>query len=207
MTQMLPLMVGVQARKRRIDTLERQGRYASAHEEYLRLLALERSAKTLSRAATNLAQLGNYVEATAFAREAIALDPKDANIQYTLALVLYTGLEKELARTPGFPATASVCREVVTTAQRAVELKSDHARAYLMWGLALKQLGDLKAAEEQIRKGLSFRPDDLEILIRLGQLLVKAGNTSGAIAVFEEAKKLKPTDLRAARELEQLRGK
>jgi tetratricopeptide (TPR) repeat protein len=207
LNQMVPLMVGIQGRKRRIDTFERQGKYAAAQDEYVRLLALERSPKTLARAATNSARLGNFPEAVARAREARERDPTDATTHYTLALVLYTGFENDVARNPDVTGAADACREVVAAARHAVELKSDHARAYLLWGLALKHLGDLKGAQEQIRKGLGFRADDVELLFGLGQVLAAAGDTNGAVAAFEEAKKVKPSDRRAARALDKLRGR
>ncbi|MBY0456090.1 MAG: tetratricopeptide repeat protein, partial [Gemmataceae bacterium] len=206
-SQMLPLNVGAQGRERRAESLERQGRYAEAHEEYTKLLALDRSPKVLARAATNLARLNNFAEATSLAREAAAGDPADANARYTLALVLYTGLEDELKRNPAPPRLGEVCRESIAEARRATELKPDLARAYLLWGLALKQLGDPKAAVSPIRTGLTHRPDDIELLVGLGQSLAASGDRAGATAAFEEAQKAKPTDPRPGRELAKLRGK
>ncbi|MCI0703667.1 MAG: tetratricopeptide repeat protein [Planctomycetia bacterium] len=201
------LHVGKAGRERRIEMFERQGQYAEALREYRELLAKEQTPKVLTGAALNSLRVGNHDEALRWVRQAVKLDPNDAQRQYLLALILYSKVEMQWARTPGFAGAKESLEEVIGATKRATELKPDHAGAYWIWGLALKYLDDPKAALEPLRKGLTISPDDFELHLTLGQVLASTGDKPGAEVSFENARKIDPNDPRPGQELDKLRQK
>ena len=201
--RLLDLRVGRRGRDRRISQLELNGQFAEAVQEYQTALEDERTAKNLVGAGVNLARLGEYERALALIREGIQVDPNDSLAHYTLALVLYTRAEKAGGGLP----FKDQFQEVVIEAKRTVELKPDHANAYLFWGLALKQLGDFSGAIEPLRNGLTVRPDGFDLHLALGQALAATGNKTEAARSFENARRINPDDPRPAEALERLREK
>lgn len=98
-------------------------------------------------------------------------------------------------------------REAAAEAKRATELKPDHGQAYAIWGLALKNLGEPKAAVEPFRKALSIRPEDFLTHLSLGQVLAATGDRGGAEVSLKTAKQLKPDDPRPDQELAKLKDR
>ena len=76
----------------------------------------------------------------------------------------------------------------------------------MFWGLALKNLGDAKAAIEPLRKGLVIRPEQFDLHLGLGQALAVSGDRGGAETSLNTARQLKPNDPRPAQELAKLKG-
>jgi len=204
------LQVGYRGLQRRTTILERDGQFQAAAELYLEQVRHERTVKALTGAGINLARMGrydmrNYDEALALLREAVQLEPNDTNAHFTLALVAFSKAERLWVADPKSAAAASGFREAIEEARKATELKPDHARAFLHWGLALKNLGDPKAAVEPLRKGLVIRPEEFELHLGLGQALAACGDRAGAEASFLVAQKLDPKDPRPAQELAKLK--
>jgi tetratricopeptide (TPR) repeat protein len=201
------LQAGHRGLQRRVGVLERDGRFAEAAEAYLAQARHKRTSQALTGAAVNVARLRDYDRAVALLREAVRLDPADSNARYTLALVLYTKAEKEVARDPNSAGAAAEFREVAAEAKGATELKPDHALAYMFRGLALKQLGRPKDAIEPLRTGLAIRPEQFDLHLALGQCLAATGDRGAAEESFKAAARLKPDDPRPAQELAKLGGR
>jgi protein O-GlcNAc transferase len=98
-------------------------------------------------------------------------------------------------------------QEVIVHARRTTELKPDHARGYLFWGLALKHLGDAKGAAAPLKKGLFARPEDADLHLALAQVFAQIGNKEEAETYFNNARRIDPDDPRPAQELDKLHGK
>jgi tetratricopeptide (TPR) repeat protein len=206
--RLVTLQVGYRGLERRVALLERDGRYEEAIDLYLAQARHKRTSSALTGAAVNMARLPrpDFDKALELLREAVQLAPDDSNAHYTLALVLFNKAEKLWVYDPTSAEAAKGFREVVAAARRATELKPDRALAYMFWGLALKNLGEPKAALEPLRVALSIRPEQFDLHLALGQCLAATGARAAAEACFNTAAKLKPTDPRPAQELAKLKG-
>lgn len=200
------LQVGFRGFQRRVGVLERDRQFLEAAEAYLAQAQSRRTSQMLTGAGVNFARVHDYDRALGLLREAVQLDPNDSKAHYTLALVLFTKAEKEAARNPSNPDLPRWFREVIAETKITIELKPDHAQAYLFWGLALKYLGEPKAAIEPLRKGLVIRPADFELLFGLGEVLAATGDTAGAEANLKAARQLKPDDPRPPAALAKLKA-
>lgn len=199
--------VGRRVRERTIAELEQQGDFAGAARAYLRQIDEQPTAEAYVGAAINLARLQDYDMASQLLASAVQLEPDSSRIHYTIALVSFTRAEKEWSANRGSPAATTWFRDAVSSGKRATELKPDHAQAYLMWGLALKYLDEPAAAIEPLRQGVACRPDSFDLQFTLGQVLLEAGQEREAKQSFENALRLRPSDERPARALEELRAK
>jgi tetratricopeptide (TPR) repeat protein len=196
--------VGRRARERSITELERSGDFAGATRAFLRQVDERPTAEAYVGAAVNLARLQEFDLADQYLTKAVELDPESSKTHYTIALVNLTRGERELANDPDSPQAARWFRRVVSSAQRATELKPDHAQAYLMWGLALKNLGETAAAVEPLRKGVTCRPDLFDLQLALGQVLLEAEQKQEAREALQNGQRLRPDDPRVVRALEEL---
>jgi tetratricopeptide (TPR) repeat protein len=136
--------------------------------------------------------------------QAIRLDPDSANAHTALAATVFTRAEKERQTSPQASRVKEWFREVIEHARRAAELRSDHAHAYLYWGLSLKYLGEPAAAIAPLRKGVACQPANLALQQALGEVLLEAGEYAEARATLENARLLAPKDPRTAKALERL---
>ena len=96
-------------------------------------------------------------------------------------------------------------QEAIAHAQRAAELRPDHAEAYLFWGLALKHLGNPAAAVTPLKKGVACRPTSFELQLGLGEVLLETGQAHEAQTHLELAQRLDANDSRVAQALVRLR--
>lgn len=195
--------VGRRARERSITELESSGDFAGAARAYLRQVDERPTAEAYVGAAVNLARLQEYDLADQYLAKAVDLDSESSKTHYTIALVNLTRGEREFANDPESPQAARWFRRVVSSAQRATELKPDHAQAYLMWGLGLKNLGETAAAVEPLRKGVACRPDLFDLQLALGQVLLEAEQKEEARKALKNAQRLRPDDPRVVRALEE----
>jgi tetratricopeptide (TPR) repeat protein len=200
------LAVGRRGRDRLIGELERAGRYQEALQVFLAQLAEERSTKSLLGAGANYLRLRQYQDAMPLMREAVEREPNSPHAQYSLALACFIPAERDIVQHPDAPENKRLLREAIVHAKRATELKPDHARAYLHWGLALNYLGEPKNAIEPLRKGLVARPDDFDLHFALGSALAACGDKTAALAEFQNASRLDPNDSHPAIEIEKLRA-
>jgi tetratricopeptide (TPR) repeat protein len=198
------LQVGRRGLERRAGILERDGRFFEAAQLYLSALHHERSTNALLGAAVNLARLHQHPEALKLLREAIALDPDNARVQYTFALVLYAHAEIVQSHQPDYSELRQWFHESAQAARRATELKPDHARAYLFWGLSLLQLGQSEAAIAPLRQGLKIEPDNFDMHLALGQALSQVGQFAEAEKALLTASQIRPEDPRLLQQLQRL---
>jgi tetratricopeptide (TPR) repeat protein len=201
------LSVGQRGWERDVGMMERDGHYAEAAQKYLEHIKKAPTSQTYVGAGINLARLREYDRAIPLLREAVRLDADSVQAQYTLALVLFSRAEREWQQSPGADDAKEWFREAIPHARRATELKPDHARAYLFWGLALKYLGDPVAALAPLRKGVECRPEEFDLQFALGETLLETGHDREAETALKDAQRQNPNDPRPAQDLERLRAK
>jgi tetratricopeptide (TPR) repeat protein len=201
------LQTGERGRERAATALEKQHRFAEARNIYLEQLKKRSTSRDHVGAGYNLAQLGKYDEALPHLRDGVRLDPDSANAHYTLALVQYTRAEKERLVSPDSSQAREWLREAVEHARRAAELKPGHGRAYLFWGLALRDLGESAAAVAPLRKGVTCLPTEIDLQVSLGDVLLNVGRDDEAKVYLENARQLDPNDPRVSKALERLHKK
>jgi tetratricopeptide (TPR) repeat protein len=200
--QIVRLQVGAGARAEEAARLERERRYREAAEVYQRLLKEQPSVRAYVGAGLNLARAGDYGEALPLLREAVGRDPDSPEAHFALALAQFTRAEKARDRSPD--AAREWFREAADQARRAAGLKPDHARAYLIWGVALRYLGEPAAAVAPLRQGVACRPTEVDLQLSLGEVLLDLGRTDEAKTYLDNARQLDPADDRVTRALERL---
>lgn len=72
-------------------------------------------------------------------------------------------------------------------ARQAVELDPKMERAYLLWGSACEQQGDLQCSMDAYQRGLEALPRSAELLRERGLLRLQQGDASGAVSDLERA--------------------
>jgi tetratricopeptide (TPR) repeat protein len=203
----LRLVVGRRGWERRMDQLEREGFYAEAVQQYLKKIEDEPTMQNYVGAGINLARLHEYDRALPLLRKALEVAPQSAHAHFSLGAVLCGRAEREWQATPGAEQVKQWFREAIDHSRRAADLRPDHARAYLHWGVALKYLGDPAAAIAPLKKGVACHPADSDLQLVLGEVLLETGNTQEAATHLENARRLAPNDPRPAKLLERLPGK
>jgi tetratricopeptide (TPR) repeat protein len=201
------LQVGHRGRERQVGQLEKEGHFAEAAEVYLRQIEEEPTARDCVGAGINLVRVGDYNRALPLLRQAVRLDPASAQAHYTLGLAQFVRAEKMRRQDPDSSEVKEWLGEAIEESRRATELKPDHARAYLHWGLSLKYLGDPAAAVAPLRRGVDCRPADFDLQLALGEALLESGQPKEAETYLENARRLDPKDPRLAAALERLRPK
>jgi tetratricopeptide (TPR) repeat protein len=196
--EVVDLQVGQGGVRARAQRMEEEGRYDEAADLLLELARTQPAARTLTEAGMNFTRAGRIDRALPLLREAVRLAPDSPQARYNLALTLFTQAEKENVRTPGAAEVRAAFEEVVQHASRAAELKPDYGMAYLFWGLSLKHLGRTGAAVEPLRKGVAARPEEFELQLALGEVLVATGRGAEAKTYLDNAARLDPKDPRPA---------
>ncbi len=199
--------VGQQAREREAAQFERQERFADAARVYLTQLEKQPSARACVGAGINLTRIGDYDRGLPLLRRGVQLGPDSSQAHYALAMALFVRAKKEWQHAPDSPPVKEQFREAVEHAERAAELQPDHARAYLVWGLTLKYLGQPAAAVTPLRKGVTCLPVDFDLQLGLGEALLETGQLKEAETHLENARKLNARDDRLAEAIERLRKK
>jgi tetratricopeptide (TPR) repeat protein len=192
MDEIASMRVGQRAFERRVHTLEVEKRWAEALRLYLQRLETWPDAELYIGAGKSAAQLRDYDRAFELLRQAVRLEPDNANAQFTLALVLFSRAERDWYTTPAAPAVKAWFNEALAHAQRAAEIRPGHATTYMVWGLALKFLGRPAQAIVPLRLGVACQPTDLELQLGLGQVLAAAGHDAEARQHLEKARSLAP---------------
>jgi tetratricopeptide (TPR) repeat protein len=118
-------------------------------------------------------------------KEAIRLDPKLADAEYSLGVTLW--------QSGDFPAAAEHLRQ-------AIQIKPDYAEAYYTLGTVLKQMNQLPDAANSLREAIRLDPDFAGAHTTLAAVLRQLGDTAGAAAESQAGAEMskKKTDLQAA---------
>lgn len=198
------LKVGRRVRERTIEDLEQEKRYEEAAAAYLRQIDERPTVQAYTGAAVNYARMQDYDTALQMLKEALRLDPDSSQAYYTRAIVEFTRAEKESARQKDSEKARQGFKDAVAAARKATELKPDHSQAFLLWGLALKNLNDWPASIEPLRRGVTCKPESFGLQLALGEALAQTGNSAEAEKVLITAKSLDPNDPRPGQILERL---
>ena len=83
-------------------------------------------------------------------------------------------------------------KEAELLTRKAIEIKSDYAKAHSNLGIILKDLGNLKEAELSTRKAIELKPDYTNAHSNLGNILKDLGNLKEAEFSARKAIELKP---------------
>jgi Flp pilus assembly protein TadD len=120
---------------------------------------------------------GRLDEAFAAYRQALAIEPADAEALHLLGVALHQAGRGE---------------EAVGHIRRAIALHSDRPHYHNNLGVTLTELGRLAEAEADLRACLRLAPGFANAHYNLGNLLDKAGRPSEAEASYREALRLAP---------------
>lgn len=120
---------------------------------------------------------GDYTEAAARYREALALEPRNADAHNKLGLALqmqgkYGQAEEEF--------------------RRAIELKPSFAEAYFRLGTVLRWRGSFAASETALRRAVKLDPRNEEPLVGLGYTIGALASWDDAKSCMQKALRLKP---------------
>ncbi len=181
------------------ESLEHAQQFAAAANAYLRQIETDPSPRAFIGAGLNLARTGQFERAMPLLREAIRRDPDNYKAHHALVKVLMAHVEKESKASPLAPATASIYLQAIEHARRTIELKPDHTQAYLLWGIALKELGEAKQALIPLRRGIAASPMDVDLRVTLAEVLVDLGEIEEAQKTIDDARSIEPKDPRLAR--------
>lgn len=125
-----------------------------------------------------LVAAGRFAQAMPQVEAALAADPRDAELHFLRGTALNAlGL------------SVKACAAF----HNAVMLRVDHAPAWLNWGNASADLGDLLAAEALYRTALSYDPRLAEAHASLGYVLTRLGRLEDAIAACDSAIRARPS--------------
>ncbi|MEK6674108.1 MAG: tetratricopeptide repeat protein [Planctomycetota bacterium] len=178
------------------NALASQDRLTDAETQYREVLQLDAKNKnknesTLARA--NLAQIltdqKRFDESIALYREALALQPNDADLQYCHALALHK---------------ADRSLEAITAYQESLRIQPDNLPALNNLGAALADLGRFDEAVDTYRRAIALDPKNVTIRINLAGLLSRQGQTDAALTLFREALLLDPTQTQLQPRIEEL---
>jgi tetratricopeptide (TPR) repeat protein len=196
--EIFKLRVGRRFEQLKINLLEQNHHYAEAAEMYQRRLQTEPTLQNYLGAGLNLARTKDYEQSLPLLREAVRLDPTSAEAHYTLALMLFRRAEEKQWQFPQTRENDPAFREVVQHATLATRLKPNYALAYLIWGLALKYLGQPEEALVPLRQGVGYRSDSIELHLALAGVLVDLRQDAEAERHLDNATRLDANDLRLA---------
>jgi Flp pilus assembly protein TadD len=201
------MRTGWRGRERQASSHEKKKRYAEAAEVYLEQLERKPNVAAYLGAGMNLARLRDYDRAWLLLRKAVQLEPDNAATHFALAWTLFARAERDWLTVPGSSQPKAWFREAIDHAREATVLRPSHARAYLVWGLSLKHLGEPAAAVAPLREGVACAPTDLELQFGLGEVLLEVGQLKEAATHLEHARRLAPNDPRPAQALKRLSQK
>lgn len=83
-------------------------------------------------------------------------------------------------------------QDAINDANSALALNSSYATAYALKAFALRNTGNLSAAEETIHKAITIEPDNAHYLHIQGGILADRGNCRGAIDAYRHSININP---------------
>jgi tetratricopeptide (TPR) repeat protein len=171
---------------------------------YLEQIRVQPSVHAYVGAGLSLKRMQEYAAAVPFFQKGLDLDPNSMDAHFALALTQFSRAERSVLQGTNDPDAKEWFRDAIAHARRTVELKPDHAKAYLIWGLGLKYLGEPNEAIKPLRRGVACRPESLELQLALGEILLQTGDHKEARIYLGHAQKLDPTDQRVMEALGRL---
>ncbi len=117
------------------------------------------------------------VQARVATLEALRLDPEQAEVRHSLA-VIYRG--------------SGDTERAIEELHRELELRPNSDTAHLMLGEILSDKGQIDAAEQEFRQAVAVRPNFWGNYDALGLALYRAGRFPAAVSAFERVTELQP---------------
>jgi tetratricopeptide (TPR) repeat protein len=127
-------------------------------------------------------QQGNFVEAVARYRSAVLRDPRGAMPRFQLAVALRKAHQLEEAR---------------AQLDQVGAVDADYPGLLLERGQLFEEQGDIKNAVEQFQLALAKAPDDADLQLRVGSVLIAVGRTDEALAMLRKVLEKRPTSAEA----------
>ena len=132
-----------------------------------------------------LLRMERYEEAVEEYRTTMELDKEQPGVPANLAMALLQQAEQQ-AESGNEEGTADLYREAVGMFDVAVEETPDNMAILTSRAAALDRLGDNERLAEALRGILALDPDQVQVRLRLADILTKSGNGEEALALMEE---------------------
>jgi TolB-like protein/DNA-binding winged helix-turn-helix (wHTH) protein/Flp pilus assembly protein TadD len=127
------------------------------------------------------------VEARAFLRRALELDPNYAAAHAALAETFYTAASLGFAESP-----ATFLGRAEELAGKALSLDANEVRARIILGRIQLVRQRHKQAEAEIERAIAINPNDAGAIAGRGNVLMWLGQTDAAVAALEQAQRIDP---------------
>lgn len=199
------------------NSREAAGDFRSAAELYQRAIqASHPSGLAHYNLGNAFMRLGRPHDAIASYRQALVFDPGMAEYHLGLTVALAQVGQRELARAtierairriPGIAPAHQIYGELLAASGATAEANRQFARADLIWGEALAGHGDPEQAANKLESALRLDPTLAAAHRHLGELRVRQGRITAAIAHYESALRLDPGDAGARDALSRLRAR
>ncbi len=141
-----------------------------------------REAEIHNRNALQNARQRDFDKAVLEWHQAVSESEADPDYRYNLGLALF--------EQKNFIKGLDHCKE-------AVKICTVYYRAYFVLGSIYSKMRKFELAEEHIRKGLFFQPDNINALVNLGAIYSILKNYKAGITAFEKATSLSPKETKA----------
>jgi tetratricopeptide (TPR) repeat protein len=191
------------------NCLNSLGRHEEAVEALRKAIDLKKDAATYRALSDTLYQLGRAGDAEAAGREAVKLDPRNAEGHFRLALALMGRNDADAAESyrrsnelmpyPSAAYNLGACLsrlrrwpEAEAAFRQAIQLDPKHAPAHHELGRLLLERGDLVGAAVALRTAVRLGPKDAGAHYDLGRALDGQGDFGGAATAYQEAIHLRP---------------
>lgn len=136
-------------------------------------------------AAMTLLQSRIYASQLALWRDTTAKNPDSWMVQNNYGVALFTeAMNLPADRTAE---ASAMLDDAISHFRRAIEIKPDHDRAYLMWGRALDVQNKPAEAMEKIQQAISINPQNVDALTMRGELQRQAKQPDAAAESFRQA--------------------
>jgi len=127
-------------------------------------------------------QDGKWQEAETLYRSVLAREPDNLNALQLLGLLMH-GSGRVAEAVP-------ILQQAVATLFRLRSRDAQHAVLFNNFGNALRDSGNGQEAVAQYRRGLALDPDMIELHVNLAGELLTQGNLFGAVACYDDARRL-----------------
>jgi tetratricopeptide (TPR) repeat protein len=194
----------------KIPRLIQQGSYRQAAELCVARLKDGPDFSLYLGAGVNFVRARDFERGLKMLRSAEQLEPDNPYGTFTIAesLLLWGTVERELNSSS--PQAEAHWREAILAAQRTIQLKANHAQAFLVLGQAQLKLGQPEAALEAFQRGVDCRPELFALHYNLGLAHLQSASWFRprhfleAARCFENARQLEPANPLPGRMLESL---